>query len=96
MYLRNSRIKKAIYKSKCHFEDRVSPSTLEKKWATGSSTLKALLHQAIFRATRLTTFKSVALQLYEQGCYTVQWDCQQLAKLRPWGTEERIIRILIG
>ena len=55
-----------------------------------------LLHWAVFRATCLTKFKSVALQLHEQGCYTVQWDCQQLAKLRPRRTEERIIRILIG
>ena len=58
--------------------------------------LKALLHRAVFCATCLATFKSVALQLHEQGCYTVQWDCQQLANLRPRRTEERIIRILIG
>ena len=31
---------------------------------------KALLHWAIFCATCLATFKSVALQLHEQGCYT--------------------------
>ena len=36
----------------------------------------------------MTTFKSVALQLHEQRCYTVQWDWQQLAKLRPRRTEE--------
>ena len=54
--------------------------------------LKALLHWAILRAT----FESVALQLHEQGCYTVQWDCQQLANLRPRRTEERKIRIRIG
>ena len=44
----------------------------------------------------MTTFKSVALQLHEQRCNTVQWDWQQLAKLRPRRTEESIIRILIG
>ena len=26
--------------------------------------------------------RRVAFQLHEQGCYTVQWDCQQLANLR--------------
>ena len=57
---------------------------------------KVLLHRAIFRATCLATFKSVALQLHEQGCYTLQWYCQQLTKLRPRRTDERIIRILIG
>ena len=51
---------------------------------------------AIFYAICLAIFKSLALQLHEQGCYTVQWECQQLAKLRPRRTEERIIRILIG
>ena len=62
-----------------------------------SNLLKALLHWAIYRATSLATFKSVALQLHEQGCYTaVQWHCQQLTKLWPRRTEERIIRILIG
>ena len=59
--------------------------------------LKELSHWTIFRATCLATFlKRVELQLYEHGCYTVHWDCQQLAKLRPRRTEERIIRILIG
>ena len=57
-----------------------------------------LLHNNYLHwATCLATFKSVALQLHEQGCYTVQWDSgQQLAKLRPRRTKERIIRILIG
>ena len=60
------------------------------------TSFNALLHWAIFRASCLATFESVALQLHEQGCYSVQWHCQQLAKLRPRRTEERIIRILIG
>ena len=58
--------------------------------------LKASLHQAIFCAICLVMFKSVALQLHEQGCQTAQWDCQQLAKLRPRRTGESIIRILIS
>ena len=46
---------------------------------------------------QLVSFKSVALQLHEQGCYTVQWDSgQQLAKLQPRRTEERIMSALIG
>ena len=76
-----------------------SISKLLDSWGNRSKTTvktNALLHQAIFCATCVTTFKSVALQLHEQRCYTVQWDWQQLAKLRPRRTEESIIRILIG
>ena len=49
-----------------------------------------------YYSTCLTTFNSVALQLHKQGCYSVQWDYQQLTKLWPRRTGERIRRILIG
>lgn len=32
-------------------------------------------------------FKRIGVHLHNQGCYTVQWNCQQLAKLQPKRSE---------
>ena len=52
--------------------------------------LKALLHWAIYRATCLAAFKRRSIAVARTGML----HCQQLAKLRPRRTEERVIRIL--